>query len=62
MGNRKDKLWEQVKQEFPKNPSLQQVHYARLLIREETRGMTNGEYIDFIKACAKKVIQRRLAT
>jgi hypothetical protein len=53
-----DKLWEKVKRDFPKNPSLQEVHYARLKIQEETRGMSNREYVAYIKAKAKEIIEK----
>ena len=41
----KDKLLEEVKKEFPNDPALQEVHYARLKIREETKGMSTEEYL-----------------
>jgi hypothetical protein len=53
---KKDKLWEKVKKDFPKDPALQQVHYARLRIHEETKGMTSKEFVKYIKAKAKKVL------
>jgi hypothetical protein len=34
---KKDELWEKVRKDFPKDPALQEVHCARLKIREETR-------------------------
>lgn len=52
----KDKLWEKVKKDFPKDPALQQVHYARLRIHEETKEMTAEEFVKYIKARAKKVL------
>jgi hypothetical protein len=54
--NKKDKLWEKVKKDFPKDPALQEVHYARLRIHEETKGMTSKEFVKYIKAKAKKVL------
>jgi hypothetical protein len=59
MATKKDKLWEKVKRDFPKNPALQEVHYARLRIREETKGMTPKEFVKYIKAKAKKVLEQR---
>lgn len=53
-----DKLWEKVKKDFPKNPTLQEVHYARLKIHEETKGMTTDEFVKYIKARAKKVLEQ----
>lgn len=58
MSKRRDKLWEKVKKDFPKNPTLQQVHYARLKIHEETQGMTADEFVKYIKAKAKKVLEQ----
>ncbi|MGQ9723333.1 MAG: hypothetical protein ACUVXA_18675 [Candidatus Jordarchaeum sp.] len=37
----KDKLWEKVKKDFLSDPALQEVHYARLKIHEQTEGMTD---------------------
>lgn len=53
---KKDELWEKVKKDFPKDPALQAVHYARLRIHEETKGMTSEDFVRYIKAKAKKVI------
>jgi hypothetical protein len=54
---RKDKLWEKAKKDFPKDPALREVHYARLRIHEETKGMTPEEFVRYIKARAKKVLR-----
>jgi len=51
-----DELWEKVKKDFPKDPVLQEVHYARLKIHEETKGMTSEEFVRYIKTKAKKVL------
>ena len=48
------KFWAQVKKEFPKNYTLQNVHYAQLVIGEKTKGMSSEEYIKFIKSEAKR--------
>ncbi len=53
----KDKLWEKVKKDFPCDPALQEVHYARLKIHEQTKGMSDQEFVEFIKTKAKKVIE-----
>ena len=53
----KDKLWEKVKKDFPNNPSLQEVHYARLRIHEETKGMSAQEFVRYIKDRAKEVLE-----
>jgi len=51
-----DRLWQKVVKDFPFDPALQEVHYARLKIREQTKGMSTQEYIEFIKMRAKKVM------
>lgn len=56
MHKEKDELLEKVKKDFPCDPALQEVHYARLKIHEQTKGMSGQEYIEFIRMKAKKVI------
>ena len=51
---KRDKLWDKTVRDFPGDPALQEVHYARLKIHEETRGMSNDEFVEFIRAQAKK--------
>ena len=53
---RKDNFWEKVKRDFPNDPALQEVHYARLKIHDQTKRMSEQKYIAFIKAKAKKLI------
>lgn len=53
-----DHLWQKAKTDFPADPALQEVHYARLRIHEATRGMTPKEFVSYIKASARKVLQR----
>lgn len=59
MSGKKDKLWEKVKKDFPKNPTLQEVHYARLRIHQETKGMMSEEFVRYIKAEARKVLKQK---
>jgi len=54
---KKDELWEQVKKDFSSDPALQEVHYARLKIHEQTTGMSDKEFVEFIKSKAKKQIE-----
>ena len=49
----KAKLWEEVKREFPADPALQEVHFARLYIDELTKDMPSEKRRKFIKALAK---------
>jgi hypothetical protein len=57
---KKDEHWEKVKRDFPKDPALQEVHYARLKIHEETRNMGPAEFLKYIKAKAKEVLNREV--
>jgi len=59
MEKKQDKLWEKVKRDFPKNPTLQEVHYARLKIHEETKGMSCEEFVRYIKTEARKVLKQK---
>ncbi|MGC8927776.1 MAG: hypothetical protein ACP5QK_07605 [Myxococcota bacterium] len=51
-------LEEEVKREFPDDYALQQVHLGRLIIEEKTKGMTPKEFVKYIKAKAKKVLEQ----
>jgi len=53
----KDKLWEKVKKDFPRDPALQEVHYARLKIHEQTKGMSDQEFVKFIRMKAEKLLK-----
>lgn len=55
---KKDKLWKKAKKDFPKDPALAEIHYARLKIHEATKGMSTEEFIKYIKAKAKKVLEQ----
>lgn len=54
-----DTLWEKAKRDFPRDPALREVHYARLRIHEETKGMTSEEFVRYIREKAKKVLGKR---
>lgn len=49
------KLWEEVKREFPADPALQEVHFARLYIDELTKDFSSEKRRKFIKALAREV-------
>lgn len=49
---------EKAKKDFPKDRALQEVHYTLLRIHEETKGMTPEEYVKYIKAKAKKLLEQ----
>lgn len=53
----KDKLWEKVKKDFPRDPALQEVHYARLKIHEQTKEMSDQEFVKFIRMKAEKLLK-----
>lgn len=55
---KKDKLWEKAETDFPKDPALAEVHYARLKLHQATEGMTVEEFLNSIKAKAKKVLEQ----
>lgn len=47
----RDKLWEKVKKDLPcdPDPALQEVHYARLKIHEPTEGLSDHEFVKYIR-------------
>lgn len=51
----KARLWEEVIREFPADPALQEVHYARLYTDEVTKDMSSEKTREFTKALARKV-------
>jgi hypothetical protein len=50
-------MWEKAKRDFPNDPALQQVHYARLKIHSNTKGMSREDFIKYIKAKARRITQ-----
>lgn len=50
----KKALWEEVKQEFPDDDTMQQVHYVQLLHYYQTLGMTSAQKIAFYQRQEKK--------
>lgn len=43
----KERLWKEVKEEFPNDEMMQQVHYVRLLHHLQTKGLSPKERIRF---------------
>ncbi len=50
----KKRLWEEVRQEFPDDEMMQQVHYVRLLHHHQTKGRSPQEVVRFFKGTYKK--------
>lgn len=55
---KKNKFLEKVRKDFPHDPALQEVHYARLKIHEATKGMQEEEFIKYIKEKANEVLRK----
>ncbi len=49
-----EELEKEVKKEFPNDYALQQVHLARLIIEEKTKGMSTEEFMDYLKNAVKR--------
>lgn len=54
--NKWNKILAKVKKDFPKDPALREVHFARLIIHEKTKEMSAAEFVKYIKVKAKKVL------
>ena len=52
----KQALWEEVRQEFPDDETMQQVHYVRLLHYYQTKEMTPEEKVLFYTQTRDKKI------
>ena len=50
----KQAIWEEVREEFPDDDTMQQVHYVRLLHYYQMQGMTPAQKLDFYKQQEKK--------
>ncbi len=44
-----EKIKRKIEREFPSDFALQQVHFARAILREETKGMSKNELVAFYK-------------
>ena len=49
----KQRLWEEVRQEFPGDEVMQEVHYVRLLHHLQTAGMSSRELAAFYEAASR---------
>jgi len=52
----KQAIWEEVRQEFPDDDTMQQIHYVRLLHYYQTEGMTFEEKRAFYQQTREKKI------
>ncbi|MHA1834922.1 MAG: hypothetical protein ACTSV7_13170 [Candidatus Baldrarchaeia archaeon] len=52
---RMEELRKEVEKEFPESYGLQQIHLARLIIEEKTKGLTGKELVEYYRRQAKKV-------
>lgn len=52
--NKLKELKKEVEKEFPGDYALQQVHLARLIIEEKTKGMSKAEYRRYFKEILRK--------
>ncbi len=52
------KIKKEVEKEFPESYGLQQVHLARLIIEEKTRGLTGKELMEYYQK-ARKALKPR---
>jgi hypothetical protein len=49
----KERLWDEVRKEFPDDETMQQVHYVRLLHHHQTLGLSALERIQFFRCLDK---------
>ncbi len=50
-----EELRKEVEKEFPESYGLQQVHLARLIIEEKTKGLTGKELVEYYRKVAEKL-------
>ncbi|MFC1716145.1 hypothetical protein ACFL6S_20910 [Candidatus Poribacteria bacterium] len=50
----KKRLWKEVRQEFPGDEMMQQIHYVRLLHHYQTKDGSPQEVVRFFKSPYKK--------
>ncbi len=52
--NEKRRLWDEVREEFPEDEMMQEVHYVRLLHYYHTKGFSRAELAQFLESARKK--------
>lgn len=50
-----DDFRKEVEKEFPESYGLQQVHLARLIIEEKTKGVSGRELVEYYRKVAEKL-------
>ncbi len=50
-----DEFRKEVEKEFPESYGLQQVHLARLIIEEKTKGLTGKELVEYYRKVAESI-------
>jgi len=51
---KKKQIWEEVREEFPDDEMMQQIHYVRLLHYYQTKDMTPQERVRFFNKVLKE--------
>jgi hypothetical protein len=55
-----EKLKKETEREFPSDFALQQIHFARAILREETRGMSKEEVINYYRRKASELARQKV--
>jgi hypothetical protein len=50
----KEQIWKEVKEEFPDDEMMQEIHYVQLLQYYQTLGLSHEEYIKFFNKSLDK--------
>ena len=50
----KEKLWKEVRKEFPDDEMMQGIHYMRLLHHHQTKGLSPQELTRFFERSGRK--------
>ena len=55
----KQQIWAEVREEFPDDVTMQQVHYVRLMHFRQTEGMSPSQRVRFFQRPKRKAGSRR---
>lgn len=50
----KRRIWDEVREEFPDDEMMQQIHYVRLLHYYQTKDMSSEEKTEFLTSARRK--------